>query len=301
MTVEQMRNEVVTKKLKLAQAVPDRLPTHAFELISPAMAEDWLEKYNTHNRNMKRRKLSGYVQDMQAGRWRGTNGEPIIFDAEGRLTDGQQRLQAVVLSGLSIIALVVRGVPVDCYITVDTGAPKSVADARRDDRNGTLLSSTARLVKAWLEDNIRGDDSGSLCATNSSISDVIYDLNPDLAEAVNWMAKSEARKLINGTVGAFVLYAAIASGKREQGIHFMQRLGDGVELREGDPIYTLRKSMVRNSLSHKKMPRHFVLAFAVKAWNAHIHHTPLWHLRLTAEERFPTIVIPEQLANKAWS
>lgn len=51
-------------------------------------------------------------RQMSAGRWQ-ENGETIIVGKSGNLLDGQHRLQAVIRSGVSIMAIIVFGVDDD--------------------------------------------------------------------------------------------------------------------------------------------------------------------------------------------
>ena len=78
------------------------------EVISPEQAEAYLEN-NAKHRKIKEKKVDAYMQEMQDGKWR-LNGKVLIFDANGRLLNGQHRLSAVVKSGVSLTTLVVRGV-----------------------------------------------------------------------------------------------------------------------------------------------------------------------------------------------
>lgn len=64
--------------------------------VTPRIAEAWLKK-NTKNRSIRKHLLERYASDMRSGLWKLT-GEPIIFNCDGTLIDGQHRLQSVVLA-----------------------------------------------------------------------------------------------------------------------------------------------------------------------------------------------------------
>lgn len=68
--------------------------------ITPAIAAKWLEK-NIGNRNPSPNTIAGYARDMIAGNWRALH-QPLAFDADGKLIDGQNRLFAVIKSGCTI-------------------------------------------------------------------------------------------------------------------------------------------------------------------------------------------------------
>ena len=83
--------------------------TSRVEFISPELAQEYLKHNSINPRKMSRRTVNSYAADMQSGTWK-LNGEPIIFDADGNLLNGQHRLEAIKVSGVTVPMLVVRGV-----------------------------------------------------------------------------------------------------------------------------------------------------------------------------------------------
>ena len=65
-----------------------------FEFVTPELAEELLRDFNTHNRRLRSRQVSLYAESMRQDRW-SLNGEPIQFDADGVLLNGQHRLTAI--------------------------------------------------------------------------------------------------------------------------------------------------------------------------------------------------------------
>lgn len=65
---------------------------------------------------------------MASGNWRYT-GEGIKFGPDGTLLDGQTRLRAIVLSGVTITMPVWRGIDPDAQLVMDSGRPRSNSDA----------------------------------------------------------------------------------------------------------------------------------------------------------------------------
>src|SRR4051812_48689623 len=76
--------------------------------VTPELAQQW-HAMNEGNRREKRVNIARFGRDMQDGRWSLT-GEPIIFDRDGYLRNGQNRLQACIRSGKSFRTLVVWGI-----------------------------------------------------------------------------------------------------------------------------------------------------------------------------------------------
>lgn len=99
--------------------------TSVMEHITPEIAKKYLENNTNNYRFMSKIKVKNYSEDMKRGLWE-TNGEPIVFGADGTLKDGQHRLQAIVESGVSCWILVVRGVENDVQI-YDMGMGRTIS------------------------------------------------------------------------------------------------------------------------------------------------------------------------------
>jgi hypothetical protein len=118
------------------------------EDITPDIAADWLERYNTANRNMQKERVSGHFRDMVADNWWFV-GDTIRFgrkpDGEDVLLDGQHRLAAIVKSETTQPYIVVRGLPIDASEAIDTGKVRSVPD--------TLRLRAKNGGKIWADEN----------------------------------------------------------------------------------------------------------------------------------------------------
>jgi len=69
--------------------------------VTPELAEAWLTHCNSHNRNLIDGHVDCLVREMKAGRWRLTH-QGIAFSRNRVLLDGQHRLWAIVLSGVTV-------------------------------------------------------------------------------------------------------------------------------------------------------------------------------------------------------
>jgi hypothetical protein len=116
------------------------------ELVTPALAREWLEGAAA-NRNLSLRAVDRFADDMRAERWM-TNGQPIIFNVEGQLIDGRHRLSAVLLAGVEVPMLVVRGVAQEAFATMDSGRSRTIADVLsiQGHKNTNVLAASARAV-----------------------------------------------------------------------------------------------------------------------------------------------------------
>lgn len=94
--------------------------------IGPEQARQMLER-NGRNRTVNTRAVARYANDMREGKWT-LNGEPLIFDFNGNLLDGQHRLYAVIEAGISAQFLVVTDTDPDVFDTIDIGNKRTGGD-----------------------------------------------------------------------------------------------------------------------------------------------------------------------------
>jgi hypothetical protein len=105
-----------------------REEVHIPVLLDPPFAEMLLEN-NTDNRNVDRNVVDAYAQDIRDGRWV-SNGSTICIANTGRVLDGQQRLLAVIQSGLPIPVTMVFNLEdsFDVFSSIDIGKVRTTAN-----------------------------------------------------------------------------------------------------------------------------------------------------------------------------
>lgn len=94
------------------------------ELITPEMAREYLFSQGT-NRNINSTRVSDYVLRMSRGEWK--IGQPIIFDENDCLIDGQHRLKAVIKYGKPVEFATMKGVPNDSKTVIDIGQRRTTS------------------------------------------------------------------------------------------------------------------------------------------------------------------------------
>ena len=117
-------------------------------------------------------------------------GDPIKFSSDGRLLDGQHRLEACEIAGLPISTHVVFGVDPGAFTTIDTGRSRSASDALAIEgvRNYQEVAGALRFADFYIHhrrrlrglsparavERIKGDWSG--IAESALVSLRMYDL-----------------------------------------------------------------------------------------------------------------------------
>ena len=231
--------------------------------LTPDLAQE-LWKRNVKNRRFRQALASFYSIEMKAGRWV-CNGETIVFDSQGRLIQGQHRIYAVMMSGVTIMVYMVFDVDPAAFMTMDSGSKRSAADQLEvvGHKNATMLAGAATIIHRYNEGNMTSSNH----LPNTLCIDVIEKC-PGLDESVKFVS-SHRPKFCKGSVASAVHYLAKKIDP-ELADEFFTKLFSGVGLCDGDPELTLSKKLsAMNIGASRRVTKSFVEfhCFAI-AWNA---------------------------------
>lgn len=234
-------------------------------LVTPDIAAEWLT-HNTHNRNAKPTNIKKFAEDMTNGEWQWT-GEPIRFAVDGTLLDGQNRLYAIIESGVTIPLLVIRGLPREAQDAIDTGAARKLHDILklRGEANASALAALLRITVAW-ELGMRRASNHNAIPHSRCIH--FLDDHPELRELLTpSRSVADSSGLPASVVG--LVWWVTSQIDAEDAEFFFRRLGDGQGLVKGDPIYELRRTVQESRNVRGERNRTWLLAITIKAWNSY--------------------------------
>jgi len=97
--------------------------------IGPVIAKAMLDT-SPGNRGVSQATVLEYAEAMRRGEWH-QNGNVLKFDTEGRLRDGHHRLNAVILSGRTVVMDVALGIAESALYSIDCGRVRRLADFLR--------------------------------------------------------------------------------------------------------------------------------------------------------------------------
>jgi hypothetical protein len=174
--------------------------------ITPETASQWLER-NTHNRKLNQSTTDRFIKDMTDGRWQLTH-QGIAFDSGGTLIDGQHRLWAVVLSGVTVRMRVFFNMPTDSMLCIDTGRMRSNLDViKLSKSHESVRGSHLAILRAMLR-------KGHRHIVASSVDTELELLNRH-REAIDFVIKNlyccNARNIRTAILGAIVARAYYCS------------------------------------------------------------------------------------------
>lgn len=265
-------------RMAVAGAVTDEGPSCAFERVSITTAEAWLE-CNVSNRPMDERMVSRYVTLMKSSKFMLT-GDAVQFDTEGRLVNGQHRLEAIRRSGIAQTMLVVRGLEPKVFKVLDYGKRRSPADALHVEGfvNSRNLAALCKLICAWIAGRLEGISKMSV--EPHYIVDIAYRFDSnELPETVSGAIKythnlyPKFKQLLPLSFVSFVYwaYARLGAEEKEKITSFVEQLatGFGIEDRQ-TPAGQLRRILIEDAISAKKLPAFLKFGFTIQAARLHM-------------------------------
>jgi hypothetical protein len=263
--------------------------TATFETVTPEVAEKWL-RHNNRNRPMSNTEVGKHARDMKAGNWLQT-GQTIGFDWNGNLTNGQHRLQAIVLSGVPQQLLVVRGLDPRAQDVTDIGKKRTIADALHLEGLAKVrpgqLGSIARAV--LLAENAPTNDP-KYRPTQAEVLERVRAEQEEFEYAAYVMGRAHSAGLRGGMIYG-VAYYYLARKNADAAAEFFEQLVTGAGLTQGDPVFALRRRvMIEPPRSSGAAQLRVNLGLFYKAWNLWRTGQQAQVIRMGRSEKVPTPV-----------
>jgi hypothetical protein len=271
----------------------DRRDSHAprvvarVRLITPELALSWLTEKNIRNRRKMPSAVDRYASEIRNGRWM-LNGESIIFDWNGNLLDGQNRLWAVFETGVPVECLVVTGIDPDAFRTIDKGNKRQIAHDLH-----VLQEMDTNVLAAALA-HLRRLERGDFWSTTAvdrfvSSTEAIETLEryPEIRDSIPW--GRECKDLLPMSLGTF-FHFVFSREDAPTANQFFEDLGSGAGLTPTEPVYHLRERLFKDRLSSaSKLGVRPKMALVVKAWNKTMAGERCRILRYRSAEAWPDI------------
>lgn len=263
------------------------------QIITPDVAKQFLEM-NASNRKLSPGHVARLASDMANGRWVAT-ASPITFDVDGRLIDGQHRLQAVIDSGASITCIVARNASPEVQEVTDIGRQRSIGDSMTMAAigNAQLLAATAKalILLSRSEDGLALSTLDATGLSRQEILDYVRrhtDMLASVAISANYIYKACPNITRAGWATAMCI-----TRNHPRSEEFYAGVISGALLPVGDPRLAIR-NMRHTSL---KGARPYAQALTLAPpWNAFLAGAP--HRRIfrwtpeTAVKTFRSCTVP---------
>ncbi len=119
------------------------------ENITPQIAQYILIHHNKDNRKITNSQVNKIAKSIRTDGWL-KDGQPLTFNKEGNITEGQHRLHAIISEDVTVPIIVVLGVDLDCFTNVAPPKPRKPEDEiQRKDKSAkpAEISSLRQLLK----------------------------------------------------------------------------------------------------------------------------------------------------------
>lgn len=255
--------------------------------ITPAWAGKVLKDQNTKNRAMSMKHVAKLAAEMRSGRWK-VNGDTIRFEGD-LLVDGQHRLAAVVMTGITIQSFVVEGLPAGVFDSIDSclkiRKPGDMLGVRGE-KNCYRLAAALALTDRYMTG--RGDKYVEY--TNPEVEELL-EKYPGVRESIQITAKAKGLMPPSLLDACHYIFSQIDKLMADE---FVTKVVKGTGLTDGDPYHVLRERLLDNSISKAKLSKPYMLALCIKAWNCTRKGVKVRYLRLRTIgdviETFPVAV-----------
>lgn len=258
--------------------------------VTPEIAQHWLT-FNTSNREITQAKTDQFKLEMERGEWR-EQGDTIRF-AYGKLLDGQHRLVALTLAGVTLPMIVVHGLDPETQANMDTGrgrTPRDVLSIEGLDKwESRTLGSAIHTIIAY--------ESGlALYSARKFLNREVrnyYLEHKSAIEATVQFCKGLPRKhpvVPHATIMA--LHYIFSKIDRDAADVFFGKLLSGESIAKSSPLFFLRSRLMNDLLEKKSRTEYERLHFIVKTWNAMRKGSPVkteLFMRPRDGDKFPEI------------
>lgn len=237
------------------------------ENITPKIAQEYLQKVDiAHQRKLIVSRAESFAREMTAGHWF-LNHQGIAFDEQGRLIDGQHRLKAIELCGITLPMLVTRGIATEmqngvrlfAIDTIDVGYKRQTGEQltlRHGIENGNRVAAATRTILHWAT---------GLNKNTTAVALEILGIYPTLKKLTSC---SKTCMMLNGQViGCFAI--AIKSFP-ELFEEFVEPFISGVNLQKNSPVLLLRNILLnnKNSVGNRRFTSNMAWTLNALRWAA---------------------------------
>lgn len=265
-----------------------RQPAIDAEIVetTPELAQLWLTR-NVRNRGLKPSKIEQFARDMVAGNWHHT-GEAIKFAPDGSLLDGQNRLHAIIKSGVTIPLLVIRGIAPEAQGVMDTGSPRTGADALTmrgitQSKDVATAASTLILYSRGFYRHCMVQSNAVDRPTHSEIVAMV-ERYPQIVESA--MFARSLYKTLPLPVGPLaVAHTIFVRLSPDDAAAYFDSIANLNTRGKGDPVHTLLKRVSETRSRRERIWPSTALFLLFRSWNAYRNGEDLVKFQLGSDGR----------------
>lgn len=238
---------------KLFFQTTSQIETHIVE-ITPKIASGLLEMTDLSvQRKLNKPHVNFLANELSKGDW-AFNGDSIRQDCDGNIIDGQHRLNACILSGVSFSSLFIKGLPTEYIHTIDVGGKaRSLANCleikhRQNYKYSNTIAAAGKLVRSLVIGSTGGSGRKDIRSyTTASELLLFIEENPTFIEFISETMRLRANgdKFISPVVFCSVKWLTDKADLKTSN-KFWQGLSDGIGINQTNSVWYLRKKIMRS-------------------------------------------------------
>lgn len=249
--------------------------TMKIKMVTPQVAKQMLSNC-VKNRRPSNNRIRRYSKGMELGEW--VVAQPILFDDEGGLLDGQHRLHAVIDSKHPVEFLVVAGFRREnTFAKLDDVGKRTLKDwfHMQGVNNPLATAGVVHMAARHMAGLVPTSTGGAFNLTPTEGIE-FFEHNPEIIAAV--VAPGTNNLMLSKPVCSFCWWLF---SKKDMALAntFFVDLTVGSDEGDTDPIYLLRERLKSDKRSKLKLPKTEKLALVIIAWNAVRKNETLFNLR----------------------
>lgn len=248
--------------------------------ITPDFAGELL-RLNTRNRPLDKRRANRIAGDIRRGEWH-LNGDAIRISSCGVLLDGQHRLMAILLGGKAVHSILVTGLPLDTFKTIDVDRKARTASdilAVQGTKHYTVVAAVARLVYKYEACGNPFSGNPDLTPTAQQCNHLATERAGIMQAAGRTATRKWCKKFIAPSVTGFCDYA-FTEAHPEYSEEFMSKLESGSGLQDGSPILMLRERLMGAAGDKESIKQTYKTALIFKAFRLFMDGAQIKTLRV---------------------
>lgn len=266
--------------------------------VTPEMAEKMLTVNFDRNRPINQVTVRRYALAMTEGRWL-KNSDAIAVTSEGKMINGQHRLSAIILSGMTVPLAVMLEVDPKLAPVIDRGKSNTPGNAlhKAGYDHANILAPMIQFILRY-EESVQGKGNRKkmkLSGVKHFDEQVLIrriEQDPSIMESAAFVDKEEIRKgvrcIANISQVAFLHYMG-SKANRPLVEAFIISLATGEGLEAGSPILALRRRMYDAKALGRKIDEQTSLGLLVRAWRSYVSGDYVQRVQWTkSRSGFPT-------------
>jgi hypothetical protein len=280
-------------------AIDDLTLTVGARWIDPTLAGKLLQRM-VKNRKVNEDVVRKYAADMKGNRWL-LNGETIIIDDSGYMTNGQHRCLACIRSGCDFPSLIVIGVPSerDTFNTTDQGAPRKLSSLlhMEDVPYSAKVGPAIKQYMHFVEHGWFNNDRTTRWRSNLEWIHIL-DSHKEVVASVNFIMSrcKKLRPFLPETTAA-AMHAIFSQLHKARADTFFESLASGDGLSADDAVFVLRERLIadkdartRQRLAASGPHPGRQSALVIKAWNVFVADRTIIRLSYSPRGERPSLL-----------